>query len=505
MMGAASLPTPQGSAPAGFAAFLATIGQTPVGGGDDGGFDQLLAAAPIPVAAPGNAVTPAPASNPAVQTTATATPAIPAAAPTATPILANPAATPAPPTAIPAIPAAVVAAPPVAATVAAPPTLAKPVTPTLDTPAAAGKAVETDAVDPDGAAASAAKLLIAVNGNTPTPQPKIVKTAEPKTESDADSAPVSAPIAVAVADVSVVAASPAEAPAPAAPIVTAATAAPESSATPAAVVAAAPVVVAIIAPPVGKPAKTAEAATPTREPAPVADVTPVITPTSQPRPVVAKPDAPMVETAPVAAPVTSKAHTTLALAVAGTEAPTAKRADAAPSMTIQFAQPAAPGATPIASAAQPAPIAERVLDLASNGAWIDQLAHDIAAAKSDSGDISFRLMPRHLGRLDVAMRMNDEGVSLKLDTQHEAAATIVTAAQGRLVEDLRQQGVRVTGSEVTHTPGEAGRQMQGQSQGQGRAAAQDTAHLIETASERSDARAKTDSDDAATDRRGRFA
>src|SRR3546814_3090223 len=67
-------------------------------------------------------------------------------------------------------------------------------------------------------------------------------------------------------------------------------------------------------------------------------------------------------------------------------------------------------------------------------------------------------MPRHLGRLDVAMRMEGEGVSLKMDTHHEATATIVTAAQGRLVEELRQQGVRVAGAEVTCTPGETGRQ-----------------------------------------------
>src|SRR3546814_19301221 len=74
-------------------------------------------------------------------------------------------------------------------------------------------------------------------------------------------------------------------------------------------------------------------------------------------------------------------------------------------------------------------------------------------------------MPRHLGRLDVAMTRGDEGVSVRLDTQHEATATIVHAAQGKLVEDLRQQGVRVAGAEVPCTPNETGRQ----SQGQGRA------------------------------------
>ena len=188
-------------------------------------------------------------------------------------------------------------------------------------------------------------------------------------------------------------------------------------------------------------------------------------------------------------------------AVIAGEAVAAKPAEAAPAMSVQFAQPTSAGAAPLTSASAPVTIAERVLDLASDGAWIDQLAHDIAATKSESGDISFRLMPRHLGRLDVAMLMGDEGVALKLDTQHEATATIVTAAQGRLVEDLRQQGVRVTGSEVTCTPGDTGRQMQGQAQGQGRGAAQDVSHLIETVTERVKAR---DPEEAA-DRRGRFA
>src|SRR3546814_14388899 len=85
-------------------------------------------------------------------------------------------------------------------------------------------------------------------------------------------------------------------------------------------------------------------------------------------------------------------------------------------------------------------------------------------------------MPRHLGRLDVAMTRGDEGVSVRLDTQHEATATIVHAAQGKLVEDLRQQGVRVAGTEVTCTPNETGRD----SQDQRSASALAPAHPIDT-------------------------
>ena len=169
-------------------------------------------------------------------------------------------------------------------------------------------------------------------------------------------------------------------------------------------------------------------------------------------------------------------------------------------MTVLFAQPDLQGAAPLAEAAKPAPVAERVLDMSSDDQWIAQLAADIAATKSDKGDTSFRLMPRHLGRLDVSMLTGDAGVTVRLDTQHEATATIVQAAQPRLVEDLRQQGVRVADAQVTHTPAEAGRQHQ-QPQGQGRQAAPDASHLIETAPERPGA----DSEDRAADRRGRFA
>ena len=148
-----------------------------------------------------------------------------------------------------------------------------------------------------------------------------------------------------------------------------------------------------------------------------------------------------------------------------------------------------------------APVAERLLDIGSDDRWIAQLAADIAATKSDTGDLSFRLMPRHLGRLDVAMRQGDEGVTLKLDTQHEATATIVHAAQSRLVEDLRQQGVRVAETQVTHTPAEAGRQQMQQQQGQGRGPAPDASHLIETAAERHD----SETDERTAGHRGRFA
>ncbi|SNT04145.1 flagellar hook-length control protein FliK [Sphingopyxis indica] len=205
-----------------------------------------------------------------------------------------------------------------------------------------------------------------------------------------------------------------------------------------------------------------------------------------PRPAKHEAATPFADTTPAAAPKTGKA------------------VDTGAAMAVLFAQPAPQAHAASAPAAAAAPVAERVLDMGSDDAWIAQLAADIAATKSQEGDISFRLMPRHLGRLDVAMTSSEGGVSVKLDTQHEATATLVHAAQGKLVDDLRQQGVRVTGAEVTCTPGETGRQSQGQSQG--RSATPDAAHLIETATaEHAEPRADTTHGARAADRRGRFA
>lgn len=375
MMGAPSLPTAQGAMPAGFAAFLANIGQGP-DSSSEGGFDQLLAAAPITNAAATIKIDPAPAVGAAT-----------------TPV---------------------------------------------ETPVETGATAETQVVKAEpaqtDAATLAANLLVALNGSVPgTPAaPGKPVPAEPETATASDVEDVGEAVA----------------------------ATPETNWV---------AIVAATVPAAAKPARPADAAA-------------------------VQPD----NSAPALA-ITARPRDAAMPILVGTEAPALKTADAAPSMTILFTQPAAQGAATLADVAAPAQIAERVLDMDSDGAWIDQLARDIAATKSDGGDINFRLMPRHLGRLDVAMQMGDEGMSLKMDTHHEATATIVTAAQGRLVDELRQQGVRVTGAEVTCTPGETGRQSQ--SQGQGRTAAPDPSHLIETATERAEPR----DEDRAADRRGRFA
>lgn len=91
---------------------------------------------------------------------------------------------------------------------------------------------------------------------------------------------------------------------------------------------------------------------------------------------------------------------------------------------------------------------ERQLDLADEGAWLDSLARDIVAAGSARDRLSFVLHPAKLGRLDVDLAQVGAGLSVQITTSTDDAAKIVSAAQPRLLEDLRSQGVRVADAGV---------------------------------------------------------
>lgn len=451
-----ALPFGQTPAQTGLASILAALGQGAPGNGgaEAGGFEQLFAALPSApqVAAPTTGAGPI-----AVPVVETAThPAMAASLPPAAALFGMPQPTPEA-TALP-LP---VGTTPVEADASA--------ETALRTPAVA---VEPAKEIPDADAASAASLLIAAIAPA-----KGKATTIEATTIEKDTAETPAPGNATVEGDT----APTDAPAPTA-----------SAAQPVALVET-PAAPAIIAQAIPMPAQSAVAK-------PSID-----------KPVTGKPNkadavVAATRTADAAAPTPPAAKPgETAQPMPATTAPTEPKAakplvDAGASMTVLFQQPAATGPAMLAPAAAPAPVAERVLDLGSDDQWIAQLAADIAATQSDKGDISFRLMPRHLGRLDVSMLNGDEGVTVRLDAQHEATATIVSAAQPRLVEDLRQQGVRVADAQVTHTPAEAGRQQQ-QGQGHGRTAMPDTSHLIETAAERPD----TETDKRAADRRGRFA
>ncbi len=136
---------------------------------------------------------------------------------------------------------------------------------------------------------------------------------------------------------------------------------------------------------------------------------------------------------------------------------------------------AAPISSPPAVPADPIRfVVERQLDLARDSRWLDELARDIVSVGERSDRLSFRLMPTQLGRLDVDLSTSDSGLSVRIATTSDAAAQIVTAAQPRLIDELKGQGVRIAGTEVSS----GGTQSQGQGQQHQQHSAE---HMIEYA------------------------
>lgn len=140
---------------------------------------------------------------------------------------------------------------------------------------------------------------------------------------------------------------------------------------------------------------------------------------------------------------------------------TAEAAPAAAPMSISepaFPHPTAlstspaPGAMPAAAASPVATAAPdllgRQLDLASGAEWLDQLARDIAAAGGSEGPMRFRLNPEHLGALKVEIALGEEGSTIRLTTETEAARQMLVDAQPRLLAEARAQGVRVADAHV---------------------------------------------------------
>jgi flagellar hook-length control protein FliK len=131
---------------------------------------------------------------------------------------------------------------------------------------------------------------------------------------------------------------------------------------------------------------------------------------------------------------------------------------------------------PIASTASADPmrvIVERQLDLARDSRWLDALARDIVAVAETPDRLSFRLSPPQLGRLDVDLSASESGLSVRMNASSEAATQIIAAAQPRLIDELKNQGVRVSEAQVS-TSG-------GQSQGQGQQQQRDADQMIEYA------------------------
>jgi len=93
-------------------------------------------------------------------------------------------------------------------------------------------------------------------------------------------------------------------------------------------------------------------------------------------------------------------------------------------------------------------IVERQLDLIRNEQWLGELAHDIATTAGNADRLSFRLMPHQLGRLDVDVSRSHNGLSLSIRTESDGATAILSAAQTRLADEIRAQGVKLADTQM---------------------------------------------------------
>lgn len=123
--------------------------------------------------------------------------------------------------------------------------------------------------------------------------------------------------------------------------------------------------------------------------------------------------------------------------------PTTAAIDPAASLAPPRPEAAAPQSTSGGEAA-----ITRELDLAHESEWLDGLARDIARTGANDGPMRFRLNPNTLGHLQVELAQGDQGTSIRLTVETEAARTILTDAQPRLMAEARAQGVRIAQSEI---------------------------------------------------------
>jgi hypothetical protein len=92
--------------------------------------------------------------------------------------------------------------------------------------------------------------------------------------------------------------------------------------------------------------------------------------------------------------------------------------------------------------------ADRALDVAKQGAWLDGLARDIAATGSASSTLRFQAAPTHLGTVEVAIARGLEGASVTLTASSERARSALADARPQLIAEARAQGIHIASAQV---------------------------------------------------------
>lgn len=113
---------------------------------------------------------------------------------------------------------------------------------------------------------------------------------------------------------------------------------------------------------------------------------------------------------------------------------------------------AAPSPMPANLRSDPTALVEYTpLHLSQDGEWIGALSREIVGNAARDNQLQFRLMPELLGQLDVALTTVDGQVDIRLETSTAAAAQIIAADQARLIEDLRNAGLKLGQFEMTNS------------------------------------------------------
>lgn len=108
--------------------------------------------------------------------------------------------------------------------------------------------------------------------------------------------------------------------------------------------------------------------------------------------------------------------------------------------------------------------ADRHLDLARQGAWLDGLARDIASVGGSSGTVRFQVSPEHLGTVQVELRHGDDGSAVTLTATNEASRIALADAQPQLIAEARAHGLHITSAQVDVGHGDGGSQRDSQQQ-----------------------------------------
>jgi flagellar hook-length control protein FliK len=92
--------------------------------------------------------------------------------------------------------------------------------------------------------------------------------------------------------------------------------------------------------------------------------------------------------------------------------------------------------------------ADRQLDLAKQGAWLDGLARDIASTGDSSSTLRFQVAPQHLGTVRVEMTRGADGAGVTLTASSESARTMLADARPQLVAEAKAQGIHIANAQV---------------------------------------------------------